>query len=244
MSTSAEDFFGGSAKSASFRGAAPIAWHGVITRVGEPVQATEYNSQDPTKPGKPKFYPGSSDPIMQLPITIQTDVRDPAFPDDDGQRTIYVSGDKRRALKEAFRAAGVRGPKVGDWMAMTFVGTDPASKNPDNPKKLYKADYAVNPNAGAAGFFNEPAAAPTPQPNFGNPAQPAAQNFGGGAAPVGNIQGQPAWPNTNPAASPANNWPPAGQQPPAQAQPPAQEQQPVAAGAGASNGAPQRPWGV
>lgn len=253
MSTSAEDFFGSGAKSASYRGAAPITWHGVVTRVGEPVQATEYNSQDPSKPGKPKFYPGSNDPIMQLPITIQTDVRDPASPDDDGQRTIYVGGDKRRALKEAMRAAGVRGPKVGDWLAMTFVGTDPQSKNPDNPKKLYKADYAVNPNAGAAGFFSEPTPQAAPQPTFQPPAPVAAPSWGQQVAQAGPppaFAGQVVPPAAAPAAAASPFAPIAGDTatnapwPPAQAQS-AAAAQPVTVGAPDQGQplAPQRPWG-
>lgn len=216
MSTSAEDFFAGNAKSASYKGAAPITWHGVITRIGEQVQATEYNAQDPKTPGAPKFYP-SGDPVMQLPITIQTDVRDPADPSDDGQRTIYIGGDKRRALKMAFQAAGTRGPKVGDWLALTYTGDDPNSKG-NTPKKLFKADYAVNPNAGAAGFFQEPAPAQAaPQPTF-QPPVPAAPSWNqqvAQAGPAPAFAGQVTAPAAaaSPFAPVADNgqapWPPA-----------------------------------
>lgn len=247
MSTSAEDFFAGNAKSASYKGAAPITWHGVITRIGEQVQATEYNAQDPKTPGAPKFYP-SGDPVMQLPITIQTDVRDPADPSDDGQRTIYIGGDKRRALKLAFQAAGTRGPKVGDWLALTYTGDDPQSKG-NTPKKLFKADYAVNPNAGAAGFFQEPTPQAVPQPTFQPPAPAAAPSWSqqvAAAGPPPAFAGQVV-PAAAPAAASSPFAPVAQTQeawPPAQAQP-AAAAQPVTVGA-PDQGQPlaaARPWG-
>src|SRR5206468_2193878 len=117
MSTSAEDFFGGNAKSASFDGKPGINWHGIIDRIGEQGQGS-------------------------------------------------------------------------------------------NPKKLYEADYQVNPNKSAGGFFQ----------GGQQQAQQAA------AAPV--VTAPVASPFTNgaPQDNPANNWPPAGSIPaPAATAAPAQE---------------------
>lgn len=257
--SAAADFFGGNAKSASFDGQPGITWAGIIDRIGAPVQATEYVKPGSGLVGKPKFYP-SGDPIMQLPITLLTESRDPSIPSDDGRRTIYFEGEKRKALKDALRAAGAREPILGDWMSLEYYA-DQAGQGA-NAKKLYRAQYAANPDQSkrGAGYFPpdadpaavaQPVAAVVPQaqavpayapgqPNFGSPAQPAVAG----------------WPNTNPAASPANNWPPA---PAAQAQPPAaqgnwhapgdvhasqdvgyEQPQPVAAGGPVAQG---RPWG-
>lgn len=209
MSTSAEDFFGGNAKSASFDGKPGINWHGIIDRIGEQVQATAFTGK-PGVIGAPLTYP-SGDPVMQLPITIVTDVRDPAVPNDDGRRTIYFEGEKRKAMKRALQAAGVRGPAVGDWLSLTYTADQQGQGS--NPKKLYEADYQVNPNkAAGAGFFQggqqqaqQAAQHQPPAPQFQQP------------APVQN-----AGPFTNgaPQDNPANNWPPAGSIPAAaQAQP-------------------------
>ena len=117
--SAAADFFGGSSKSASFDGQYPIKHGGIIDRIGAPVQATEYVRPGSGLVGKPKFYP-SGDPVMQLPITLLTDVRDPAIPNDDGRRSIYFEGEKRKALKDALRQAGMREPILGDWMALEY----------------------------------------------------------------------------------------------------------------------------
>ena len=242
-----DDFFGGSSKSASFDGQPGITWAGVIDRIGAKVQKREYSPNGTL--GALKYYPGTTDPIMQLPITILTDARDPAVPNDDGRRTIYFEGAKRKALIDALKANGLRGPVLGDWMSLEFYATEQGQGS--SPKKLYRAQYAINPNPSArgAGYVapdTDPAALTQPitphveqnrtvpayaqgQPNFGNPNQPAAQ-----ASP---------FTNGAPQDNPANNWPPAGAVP-AAAQAPVQEtqQQPVAAGAGGPV-AQGRPWG-
>lgn len=208
MSTSAEDFFGGNAKSASFDGKPGINWHGIIDRIGEQVQATAFTGK-PGVIGAPLTYP-SGDPVMQLPITIVTDVRDPAVPNDDGRRTIYFEGEKRKAMKRALQAAGVRGPAVGDWLSLTYTADQQGQGS--NPKKLYEADYQVNPNkAAGAGFFQggqqqaqQAAAAPSwdQQVSQAGPAPAFAQG--------------PAISPFEPVAQNQDNWPPA---PAAQAQP-------------------------
>jgi hypothetical protein len=256
MSTAA-DFFGGNAKSASFDGQPGIKWFGIVDRIGAPIQATEYVRPGSGLIGKPQFYP-SGDPVMQLPITLLTDVRDPSIPSDDGRRTIYFEGEKRKALKTALRQVGAREPILGDWMSLEYYADQQGQGA--NPKKLYRSEYAINPDNSkrGAGYFppdadpaavaqtvapvvpqaqTVPAYAPG-QPNFGSPAQPAAvgwteQNQPGQYQP---FQAAPA------AESPANNWPPAGSAPAAAAAP-VQETQPQPVAAGSGPVAMNRPWG-
>lgn len=228
MSTSAEDFFGGNAKSASFDGKPGINWHGIIDRIGEQVQATAFTGK-PGVIGAPLTYP-SGDPVMQLPITIVTEVRDPAVPNDDGRRTIYFEGEKRKAMKRALQAAGVRGPAVGDWLSLTYTADQQGQGS--NPKKLYEADYQVNPNKSAGGFFQ-------------GGQQQAQQAQQAAAAPVVTAPVTSPFQAAPAAESPASNWPPAGSIPaPAAAAAPVQETQPqpVSVGAGGPV-ALERPWG-
>ena len=234
-----DDFFGGSSKSASFNGQPGISWGGIIDRIGSKVQKREYTTDGSL--GALKCYPGTNDPIWQKPVTLLTDARDPSVPNDDGRRTIYFEGAKRKALIEALKAAGLRNPVLGDWMSLTYYADEQGRGA--QPKKLYRAEYAINPNPAARGAnYQAPDAAPAAQSDsfFSGGQQQAqqaaqsqqAQPFGGGAAPIN--ASQPAWPNTNPAASPAANWPPNGAAPAVQAQP-----EPVSAGPVADG----RPWG-
>jgi hypothetical protein len=248
-----DDFFGGGSKAASFNGRPVIKHGGIVDRIGKRVQKREYTTDGSL--GALKFYPGTTDPIWQKPITLLTDVRDPAIPNDDGRRTIYFEGAKRKALMDAMRAVGHRGdPVLGDWMALEYYADEPGRGA--SPKKLYRGEYAVNPNPQARGqfyvpadadpaSFTQPVAVIPPQsqtvpayapgqPAFGNPNQPAAQTWDQQVAQGGPA---PAFAQATPAAAPAANWPPAGSAPVQETQP-----QPVAAGAGGPV-ALERPWG-
>lgn len=114
------------------------------------VQQTKYNPNGGA--GDPLSWP-NGDPMMQLNITLQTELRDPSIEDDDGKRRVYVQGKRlRNAVQDAFRAVGAPYLEIGGSYTQTFTGYDPESKNPDNPAKLYKVTY-LRPNASAE-FFN------------------------------------------------------------------------------------------
>jgi hypothetical protein len=131
-------------------------------------QQTKYNTQEPA------FWP-NGDPMMQILVDLQTDQR--ADPNDDGERTLYVaSKHMKRAISDAIRAAGASDLLPGGVLTVQYVGNDPASKNPQNPAKLYSAQYTAPTSA----FAQQPAAAaPVPQPaaapqqQYVDPAQPA-----------------------------------------------------------------------
>ena len=141
MSNPVDDFLlGGGAPTASYT-AAPIGhtYKGVSL-------ASEVNQQTKMGPGELLFWDDGK-PRMQAVVTIQTDLRDPAIQDDDGQRRLFVKGDMQRAVREAVKAAGARSFEVGGTLAVQYVG-DGEAKSGLNAPKLYRAQYvAPSPTA-------------------------------------------------------------------------------------------------
>ena len=149
MTTAADAFFGGSAKSAKFETIGETVG-GPITHIGSEQQQTEFGS------GKPLFW-DNGEPRTQLPITVQTNLRDASDATDDGQRTFYVKGEMKKAIGAALRAAGAK-MAIGGTITITYTGDEPTK---GFPKKLYSATYT--PPVPGAGFFEEqPQQAPQP----------------------------------------------------------------------------------
>ncbi len=114
-------------------------------------QQTKYGTQEPD------FWP-NGDPKMQILVDLQTEQR--VDDSDDGERTLYVaSKNMKRAIGEAIRAANASDIAPGGVLTVTYVGNDPASKNPANPAKLYQAQYTAPSSA----FVQQPAAVPAQQ---------------------------------------------------------------------------------
>lgn len=108
---------------------------GTLTRPYREQQAMKFGTQTPDT------WPDGS-PKMQAVIDLQTAERDPASPDDDGARTLYVGSTKmRRAIADAIKKAGASDLEPGGTLTVTFTGFDPQSKNPAQPAKLYTAAY-------------------------------------------------------------------------------------------------------
>jgi hypothetical protein len=141
MTNPADSFFGDSAKSAKFDSIGETVG-GPITHIGEPRQQTEFGS------GKPLTWDDGS-PRMQLPITVQTNQRDPHDPQDDGKRVFYVKGEMKKAITAALRATHAK-MAIGGTLTLTYVGDEPTK---GFPKKLYQASYT--PPAPGAGFFDQ-----------------------------------------------------------------------------------------
>ncbi len=153
MTNPADSFFGDSAKSAKFETIGDTVG-GPITHIGEARQQTDF------KTGKPLTWDDGS-PRMQLPVTVQTNLRDGSDFNDDGKRTLYVKGDMKKAIGQALRQANAK-MAIGGTLTVTFSGEEPTA---GRPKKLYTATYA--PPAPGAGFFEEQ---PAPQPVYQQPA--------------------------------------------------------------------------
>jgi hypothetical protein len=183
-----KDFFdgvGGGAPSFKFNG------------VGSGVKGTivdQYRTHVTDTSGNVKTYPRSGDPIPQLNVTLQTNLRDwkgvnpekiPTDPEgnplpgseDDGQRRIYVKYDMRRAVAAAVKGGGNRYMETGGELAVKMTGTQKTDH--PNPLPLYEARYTA-PATNSGGFLDDepapaapPAAASSPAPAAAPPAAPA-----------------------------------------------------------------------
>ena len=155
---------------------------GPIVEIGDEVQQKDVNT------GAPAFWPDGN-PKTMLPITIATDIRDPNIADDDGHRTLWVSGNLKKAIGAAIRQSGAK-LALGGTLAVTFTGFGEAKSAAFSPPRMWTATYT--PPAPGQGFFEQPAAAPVqappqqqwpqqqapapapaPQPVAPTPAQPA-----------------------------------------------------------------------
>ena len=139
------------------------------TLVDEPkaIQMTKYQSDELD------FWP-SGDPKMQIVVTIQTDLRDPADAFDEGKRRLHIPPRMMPPVREAVQRAGAKGLAIGGRIAVRWItGTGKGEGNP----KVYAAEYqapAVDPGGLLTGGGNghQPAtaqapaaAAPAPQPS-------------------------------------------------------------------------------
>lgn len=126
---------GGGIKSASFpdqQFGATVA--GVIVRPPAVRQQTDFDS------GEPKFFP-NGDPMQQIVVQVQTDLRDPADPADDGVRAFYLKAQMMQAVRDAVKATGAKGLDVGGHLTITYVRDEPNSRGRGKAKKVYAAVY-------------------------------------------------------------------------------------------------------
>lgn len=145
---------------------------GTITAV-EMRQARKYQSTDLDfwDDGKPK---------MQAVITLQTSLRDPSDPEDDGTRNVSVNlwSGQKQALAAACKAAGVAEPQVGQTFTATWESGVGKSGNP----RVFS--YALSGSAGlgdALGTVNTSTGEITPPPAAA-PAAPAVDPAAAAAA--------------------------------------------------------------
>ena len=139
-------------------------------------------SQVPFSERPLSFFPKSGDPIMGVVLVIQTDARGVLSPEDDGVRTLYIEGKRKKdAVKAAVLASGAKGLAVGGRIDMQFAGKEPpyAQQSPN----IWNVRYTP-PSAA-------PAVAPvaTAQPVSPWAQQPAAALAGPATAPPWVTQG-------------------------------------------------------
>lgn len=134
---------GGGSPAISFKDAkVGDSFTGVITAT-RAVQVRNY--EDPTKlefwdDGKPK---------MQIEVTLDTDYRDASIDDDQGERRVFLFGQKLTALKDALKAKGLTKLEVGGKFTIALTGTKPAKNPRYNDVKLYGIEV-VAPTSNAA----------------------------------------------------------------------------------------------
>lgn len=175
-SNTADDFFRGGTPSAKFPTPGTTV-AGRIVSIGEQRQAKDFAT------GTPRHW-DNGDPVMQLPIEVATDQRDPDVPDDDGTRTLWVQQGTlmQKAIGAALRAAGAK-LAVGGHLSVTYTGDGTAKQKGFNPPKLYEATY--EPPAPGGSFFDaQGPAAEREQPTAGQqPAPAAARSAASGPVP-------------------------------------------------------------
>lgn len=96
---------------------------------------------------EPKVWK-SGDPMYQLVVHVQTQLRDPSIENDQGLRAVYVKGRQMEAvIRDAVRAAGAPGIQVGGQLSLTYIGPDMTSEAPIKPH-AFQAAYRAAPVAG------------------------------------------------------------------------------------------------
>lgn len=102
--------------------------------VGQVISAELVPQTDPVT-GEAKTF-DNGDPRMQVCVFLDTDLRDPNAPDDDGERRWFVAWKAGSALKRAERTA--RQPlATGVWVAVVHTSTDAPTKKGLNGVKHY-----------------------------------------------------------------------------------------------------------
>lgn len=111
---------------------------GKLIEIGTPQQQTEYESNALAFWDKDT----KTRPMMQVAFKLETTQRDPSDPSDDGVRKVYATiNAKPGSIYHAINKALVGHDQLGGQLTVAYVGDDPESKNPRNPRKLYEASY-------------------------------------------------------------------------------------------------------
>lgn len=114
---------------------------------GEVIAAEVRQQTDPE--GTPKTW-SNGDPVMQLVITLKTDMRD--GDDDDGERRIYAKGGNYEAasgkgtsmlvaIRDAIKKAGASKIEVGGNLTVAHSGLGKKTQAAYSAPKLYVAKY-------------------------------------------------------------------------------------------------------
>lgn len=75
-------------------------------------------------------------PKLQVVVTLATDYAD--SDEDDGERKLYLFGQKLAAAKAALKEANLDKLELGTTLTITYSGTKPSSNKKYNDVKLYK----------------------------------------------------------------------------------------------------------
>lgn len=132
MRTADDLLMGGGIPSCTFPDVGTV-WKGTVL-------AKETQQQRDMATGTPKVY-DDGNPMMQVVITLQTDVRDPAVDGDDGQRKLYVKGAMLAAIRTAVKTAGAPTVEIGGTLAVKYESDGTPSQRGFNAPKQYTAAY-------------------------------------------------------------------------------------------------------
>ena len=161
---------GGGGRSASL--------HDVGDKIDGVITAMEMRQQTDLKTRMPKTW-DNGDPMMQLVITLSTDLREDT--EDDGARNFYAKGGTKNeqssqgAVAKAVKDAGAPGLEIGGRLQVAIVGFGTSGGPGLNAPKQHVAKYTrpVMPVGGNDPFGDSPApAAAAPADPFGSTSAP------------------------------------------------------------------------
>lgn len=151
---------------------------GTIIEQPKKQQMTKFESTDLA------FWP-SGDPMWEIVCTIQTELRDPSNPYDDGKRKLHISPRMMTPVRTAVQKATAPGLAIGGRIAVQRTGGTGATGSPFE----FAAEYqppAVDPDSMLGGNGQAAAATPTSaaQPAAAAPVQAQGSLLAGGGQPA------------------------------------------------------------
>ena len=106
------------------------AYTGTITNL-ETAQVRNFET------GDPEFWEDGN-PKLQIVVTLATDYLDPDVEGDEGNRKVYLFGQKLQAAKQAMKEAGATKLEKGFIFTIKYAGEKPSSNKKYNNVKLYE----------------------------------------------------------------------------------------------------------
>lgn len=146
------------------------------------ITAIEEQQQTDMQTGQPAVWENGQ-PKMMVRVELDTALRDPENPVDDGARAVYLRGSKKAESKSSLAAVlqaartrtGGSAIDLGGTLTLTYVGDGVPRQRGYNAPKQYEAVYEapkVDLSGGATQQPVPPPVAQAPQPAA--PAAPAA----------------------------------------------------------------------
>ena len=145
------------------------------TVTGTVLAPPEKRQQTDMDDGKPKTIEDGT-PMFGFVVRLQTDLRDPEDPFDNGERTLFLKWKSLEAVRAAIKAVGAPGLQVGGRLSLRLTGFGQRKKVGHNPPKLWAAQYVPpDPNQVFMAERSQPAGQ---SDGWGQPAGPAQQPAG------------------------------------------------------------------
>lgn len=121
------------------------SYTGVVSEV-EMVQATDFNTGE-------LLTWQSGEPRMQTKFTLDTTLRDPSNPQDDGKRSLWVKmwGAQWKSFKAAMAATRMTDVPVGTQITVTYVADGEPHQRGQKAPKLYQYELVGPVGVQAAG---------------------------------------------------------------------------------------------
>lgn len=146
MTKEADDFLMGGAPSASFLDIGDKCVGTILSY--EKVQQRDFDT------GQPAVWDDGS-PRWQVVFTVQTEENDPELEHDDGRRRVYAKGQMLSAIRDAVKAAGVRGDLVGGKLGVVYAGNGEAKRRGAAPPKQFTAKFEPRPQTDDLDEFSD-----------------------------------------------------------------------------------------